>query len=231
MVQTTFEIAQDPRGIANRCRSETRLVELTLVSLLLVFSCTACFGVTLGGVRGWQQALFTGVKLPLVWLGSLVFCLPGFYVMSALFGQSLRLRALVALLLAAMARAALVLFACLPVLWLVSDILSGELAYHQVTVLSSAIYGLAALAAAGTFVRAYRFTPQMVPLFGSLCLLFVIVSGQCAWSLRPFIGRPSQKNVPFLRAPEGTFLGAVATSLDSARGHYAVDSNYADSAP
>ena len=222
MLRTTVDIASEPQGIANRCRSETNLRELTVTSLLLIVTCTACFGLVVGGVRDGTQALFTGIKLPVVWLGSLLFCLPGFYVLSALFGQSLSWRALAALLLAAMARAALVLFAFLPVLWLVTDVLSSERAYHQLSVLSAAMYGLAALAAAGTFVRAFRLTALTVPLFGSLSLLFVLVAGQSAWSLRPFIGRPSQQSVPFLRAPEGTFIDSLWTSVDSARGLYSL---------
>lgn len=54
----------------------------------------------------------------------------------------------------------------------------------------------------------------------SFTLAFFCVAGQTAWSLRPFVGRPAQADVPLLRAPEGTFLEAVVTGVDSARGRY-----------
>ncbi len=41
-----------------------------------------------------------------------------------------------------------------------------------------------------------------------------------AWTLRPYLVRPRTPAAPFLRSVESSFLGAVATSFDSARGIY-----------
>jgi len=59
---------------------------------------------------------------------------------------------------------------------------------------------------------------------GSACLallaVFVLVGAQMSWTLRPYLVRPRTPAAPFLRAVESSFLEAVSTSLDSARGIY-----------
>ena len=50
--------------------------------------------------------------------------------------------------------------------------------------------------------------------------VFFAVGGQAAWILRPYLGRPSEKHVPFLRASEGSFSDALFRSFRSARGIY-----------
>jgi hypothetical protein len=189
-----------------------------------------------GGTRDWTQAFATLAKLPLVWIVTLAVSAPAFYAIAAVLGQPLRLRALSALTLVATARASLVLFALLPVLALVPDILSGSFVqgsgvqpdvYHKVTLLASVIFAASGLAALGVLLRGFERVPSTWPLLGLFTLTFFFVAGQTAWSLRPFVGRPAQKEIPLLRAPEGTFLEAVVTGYDSAWGRYdECDSEY-----
>jgi hypothetical protein len=44
------------------------------------------------------------------------------------------------------------------------------------------------------------------------------VGGQTAWMLRPFLGRPAQEQVPFLRHRESSFLDAVSKSAATGAG-------------
>ena len=125
MFDTITMISSDPGATATRCRQEDRLFPLMKTSLLVMLGGTGAFGVVLGGTRDFAQAFASLVKLPLVWVLTLAVAAPAFYVIAAVLGQPLRLRALLALILAAMARASLVLFALLPVLALLPDILSG----------------------------------------------------------------------------------------------------------
>jgi hypothetical protein len=222
-------ISSDPAATAVRCRNEERLLPLVKTSLLLILGGTGAFGLVLGGTRDWTQAFATAAKLPLVWIVTLAVCGPAFYGIAAVLGQPLRLRAFLALTLAATARASLVLFALLPVLALLPDILSGSFAgrapleapvYHKVTLFAVVIFAASGLAALGVLVRGFERTLRTLPLVGMLSLAFFCVAGQTAWSLRPFVGRPAQADVPLLRAPEGTFLEAVLKGIDSARGSY-----------
>ena len=229
MFETITMISSDPAATAERCRNEERLLPLAKTSLLVILGGTGTFGLVLGGTRDWTQACATAAKLPLVWIVTLAVCGPAFYAITAVLGQPLRLRALLALTLAATARASLVLFALLPVLALLPDILSGSFAgrgpleapaYHKVTLFAAIIFAVSGVAALGVLLRGFEGTLRTLPLVGMFALAFFCVAGQTAWSLRPFVGRPAQADVPLLRAPEGTFLEAMVMGIDSARGRY-----------
>jgi len=218
-------ICSQPLATARRCRTESDLIPLIKASLLLLIVGTSSFGLVLGGARDLSQALATAVKLPLVWIVTLALCAPAFYAIAAVFGQPWRLRALLALTLTATARASLVLFAMLPVLWLFSDVFqSSSRFYHQLTLLASLIYATSGLAALGVLLRGFDRKLATAPLLGLFAVVFFLVAGQTAWSLRPFVGRPSQAEVPWFRNPEGTFFEAIGRDLDSARGRYVHES-------
>jgi len=152
---------------------------------------------------------------------TLAVCAPAFHAFAAALGHGLSMRSLLALILVATARASLVLFALLPVLWLLSDFTEGfETHYHQVTFTAALMYGVAGLAALGVLLRAFPRAPSTWPVLAGFVCTFFLVAGQTAWSLRPFVGRPAEQDSPWLRAPEGTFVEAVWRGTDSARGVY-----------
>jgi hypothetical protein len=175
----------------------------------------------LGNTRGLEQALATALKLPLVWVLTLAVCAPAFHAIAAALGHGLSLRSLLALIVVATARASMVLFALLPVLWLLSDFSEGRAThYHKVTLTAALMYGVAGLAALGVLLRAFPRKMSTWPVLAGFAFTFFVVAGQTAWSLRPFVGRPAEKDSPWLRAPEGTFVEAVWRGSDSARGVY-----------
>ena len=225
MIDLFNVICSQPLATAKRCRTEADLVPLIKASLLLLLAGTSSFGLVLGGTRDWSQATATALKLPLVWIVTLALCAPAFYAIAAVLGQPWRLRALLALTLTATARASLVLFALLPVLWLFSDVFQGSTRfYHQLTLLAALMYAASGLAALGVLLRGFERRLLTAPLLGLFALTFFLVAGQTAWSLRPFVGRPSQTDVPWFRNPEGTFVEAVSRGMDSARGRYVHES-------
>lgn len=222
MLRFMTNICNRPAEVAAQCTAERELEPLVKTALVLVLGGTAAFGFVLGNVRDVSQGFATALKLPLVWVVSLAVCAPAFYAISAVFGRAMSLRATLALTLVASARASLLLFALLPVLWLLTDMTrGGPNQYHQVTFCSALAYGFAGLLSLGVLLRAF---PLRRNVWGALLgfgLVFFLVSGQTAWSLRPFVGRPAEKDSPFLRPPEGTFVEALLVGSRSARGDYA----------
>ncbi len=219
-------ICSQPLATARRCRTESDLIPLIKASLLLLIVGTSSFGLVLGGARDLSQALATAVKLPLVWIVTLALCAPAFYAIAAVFGQPWRLRALLALTLTFWCiHQPRKVGAMLPVLWLFSDVFqSSSRFYHQLTLLASLIYATSGLAALGVLLRGFDRKLATAPLLGLFAVVFFLVAGQTAWSLRPFVGRPSQAEVPWFRNPEGTFFEAIGRDLDSARGRYVHES-------
>jgi len=209
-------LCSQPAVAARYCRAEENILPLVKTALLTLLICSAVFGLVLGSTRDLEQGIATAVKLPTVWVIALGLCAPAYYAIAAILGDGIRFRALAALLLIAVSRASLVMFALLPVLWLAADVAD----YHQVTSVAAFICGVSGIAALGVLVRGFAWHPRMVPMVTLFGLVFFVVTGQTAWSLRPFVGRPSQTDVPVLRAPEGVFLDATRLGLQSARGIY-----------
>lgn len=218
------ELLRAPEVVARRCvhdpNGDRELRRLTLVSIAAIVCGGALFGMTLGAYRGGLQMLFAAVKIPAAGLLTLACTAPAYYALSNVVGRRWPMQSVVALGLSSTARASLVLVASVPVLWFLIDVGAG---YHMVALWASAVYGLAGVAALGVVYRALAGTPHRLWVLAVMVALFGVVGGQTAWSLRPFLGRPSQAQVPFLRAPDGVFVERVWTSGRSAMGHYDSD--------
>ncbi len=218
---TVNQILSAPRQVAERCQRQEDLLDLTRVALVMTLACTAGFGLVLGSQRDLEQSLMAATKLPAVWLATLALCAPGFYSIAAALGQYLRFRTLIALILSATARSSAVLLALSPVLWFISDALPDTArSYHQIMFTAALIYGLAGAFGVALLARGFRLSGRSLTTLVGFAAMFFSVAGQTAWSLRPFVGRPAQAEVPWFRSPEGTFLDAVLLTGRSAQGHY-----------
>lgn len=207
-----------PREAARLCDDDQKLRSLALVSLALLVVGSGAFGLVLGCVRSPLQGFYAAFKLPLAWLVTLSVCVPAYYAVSASSGHALRLRSVSAAVLVATGRASAVLLALLPVLWFASVTLPDTgLGYHQVVALAIVLYAGSGLAALGVMREALGRSSFLLLLFASL---FMLVAGQAAWTLRPFVGRPADERVPFLRPAEDTFFDAVPLALRSSTGSY-----------
>lgn len=211
------ELLRDPSEIARRCREDDGVREIAVVSLIAITVGSLAFGGVLGSFRAETQILWSGIKLPLAMLGTLALCVPALHGVACALGRPRPMRATATLVLAATARAALVLLAASPVLWLAID--SG-LGYHASALLAAIVYGLSGLAALGIVLRGLGAGPGWLTTAVAFVAIFLAVGGQVAWNFRPFLGRPSQSSIPFVRAPEGSFADALVTSAQSAAGIY-----------
>lgn len=214
-----------PGEAARLCAMGRDLRGLTLVALGSIVIGSSAFGALLGSTRSSVQAFYAGAKLPVAWLITLAVCAPAYYAVAALLGRPLRLRSVCAAVLIATGRASAVLLALLPVLWLALCFSSESGAdYHRIIGLAIVLYGLAGFAALGSMARVFAGKALLVTFAAAL---FLLVGGQAAWTLRPFVGRPADDQVPFLRAPEGTFVGTLPRALQSASGYYAREAPHA----
>ncbi len=211
------DLLRSPAEIARRCREDEGLRPLVLGSVVAIAVGGALFGAVLGAPRGALQALSAGLKLPLAMLATLVVCAPAFHVFNAGLARPVPFRSIVTLTLAAAGRAALVLLACAPGLWLAMDMALG---YHASVLAASACYLLAGAAALGIVLRGLTPGPRGLVAALAFATVLLPVGGQTAWMLRPFFGRPAQAEVPLLRARESSFADAVHRSAWSALGIY-----------
>ena len=183
----------------------------TLVGLL------ALYGAAAGAYAGPLQALSAGIKLPVLFLGTLAICFPGFFVIQVLVGSRLKLSQVLTLVVSALALSSILLAAIVPVA--VFFLLTGANYHfltllHVVIVLGSGLVGMAALHEGLAFACEKRgvYPKKAMTIMKVWAVLFAFVGIQMAWNLQPFVGDRGQ---PFklFRHYEGNFYTAVVYSL------------------
>src|SRR4030066_1869720 len=84
-------------------------------ALWTLLALCALYGAAAGAYAGPAQALSAAIKLPLLFLGTLAICFPGFFVIQVLVGSRLRLPPVLGLVLGALSLSAIVLAAVVPI--------------------------------------------------------------------------------------------------------------------
>ena len=186
-------------------------------SLITLLVLCAFYGASAGAYAGPAQALSAAIKLPVLFLGTLAICFPGFFVIQVLVGSRLRLAQVLALTTGALALSAVVLAAIVPVA--LFFLLTGANYHflellHVAIVLGSGLVGMAALHEGLAFACEKRgvYPRRAMTIMQVWAVLFAFVGIQMAWNLRPFVG---DREAPFkvFRHYEGNFYTVVIYSL------------------
>ena len=186
-------------------------------SVLTLGALCALYGAAAGAYAGPLQAVSAAIKLPILFLGTLAICFPGFYVVQVLVGSQLKLTQVLTLVMAALALSAVLLAAVVPVT--VFFLLTGANYYfltllHVVIVLSAGLVGMIALHQGLAFACEQRgvYPRKAMAIMKAWAILFAFVGIQMAWNLQPFVG---DRGVPFqlFRHNEGNFYTAIVYSL------------------
>ncbi len=191
--------------------AKLRYSAATLVALY------ALYGAAAGAYASAAQALSAAIKLPLLFLGTLLICFPGFFVVQVLVGSRLRLVQVLTLVMGALSVSAILLATVVPVT--AFFLLTGANYYfltllHVVIVLGAGLVGMAVLHDGMAFACEKRgvYPRKAMTIMKVWAVLFAFVGIQMAWNLQPFVGdrgRPFQ----LFRHNEGNFYTAVLYSL------------------
>lgn len=214
-IEVFDELLRAPKRSAERSVTGEELPAFVLSTLAAVVIGAGTFGAVLATSRGGVQLLYSALKLPLALLVTLMLVIPAFHAIAGALGKQLAFRGVVALSLAATARAALLLVAFAPLMWLALDL---GLGYHDGVLLAVLCYGAAGLAALRLWLHGVGVGARGALIVFVSALVVCPVGGQTAWLFRPFFGRPAQAEVPFLRHKESSVLDAVYTSARSSVG-------------
>jgi hypothetical protein len=186
-------------------------------ALSTLLALCAIYGAAAGAYAGLPQALSAAIKLPLLFLGTLAICFPGFFVVQVLVGSRLKLSQVLALVLGALALGAIVLAAVVPIT--AFFLLTGANYYfltllHVVIVLGAGLVAMAVLHEGLAFACEKRgvYPKKAMTIMKAWAVLFAFVGIQMAWNLQPFVGDRGQ---PFelFRHNEGNFYTAIVYSL------------------
>ena len=186
-------------------------------SVLTLLVLCALYGAVAGAYAGPAQAISAAIKLPLLFLGTLAICFPGFFVIQVLVGSRLRLSQVLALVLGALSLSAVVLAAVVPIT--AFFLLTGANYYfltllHVLIVLGAGLVGMAVLHEGLAFACEKRgvYPKKAMTIMRVWAVLFAFVGIQMAWNLQPFVG---DRGKPFqlFRHNEGNFYTAIIYSL------------------
>ena len=167
---------------------------------LLLVVCGFLYGAAMGsfGVHP-LQALYSGLKVPLLLVISTAVCLPNFFVLNTLLGLRDDFAAAIRGVLAAQATVAVALLSLLPV---IVFFYASSSDYRLALFTNGVIFALATLAGQRTLNRHYaplvRANRRHEIARWSWMVLYIFVAIQLAWVLRPFVGSPDLE-VSFFR--------------------------------
>lgn len=213
---TLTTLLRSPRSIADSIGRGTMLRPIALTSLAAIAVGMGVYGGVVGSVRGSTQIAFAAIKMPIVAMITLSLLAPAVAGASRAFELEMRFDRATALVLAATARAALVLLALAPVVSLFTSLNHD---YHDRILLAVSGFAAAGLAGLPILWHGIPRGPGRLVLAAFVLVGFGIVSAQSAWVLRPWITRPTSA-ITFLRAPEGAVGVEVMRASRSASGHY-----------
>src|SRR3989475_11288118 len=187
-------------------------------ALSILVGLSALYGAAAGAYAGPAQAISAAIKLPFLFLGTLLICFPGFFVIQVLVGSRLRLSQVLALVLGALSLSAILLAAAVPIA--LFFLFTGANYYfltllHVLIVLGAGLLGMATLHDGLAFACEKRgvYPKKAMTIMKVWAVLFAFVGMQMAWNLQPFVGdrgRPFQ----LFRHNEGNFYTAVIYSLE-----------------
>ncbi len=194
-----------------------------VVAGVLYGACMGLFAALRGGPGSFAQLFASALKVPLLFLLTLIVTFPSLYVFSTLFGSRLRLHQTFALLLLAIAVDLAVLASFGPVTAFFT--LSTQ-SYPFMLLLNVVVFAIAGWIGLGFLRRAVQHVFEVVApdgvdagqstaarrVFGIWLLVYGLVGAQMGWVLRPFVGSP---DLPFswFRARESNFFDAVLRTL------------------
>ena len=186
-------------------------------ALWTLLALCALYGSATGAYAGPAQAISAAIKLPVLFLGTLAICFPGFFVIQVLVGSRLRLSQVLTLVLGALSLSAILLAVAVPIT--LFFLFTGANYYflillHILIVLGAGLVGMAVLHEGLAFACEKRgvYPRKAMTIMKVWAVLFALVGIQMAWNLQPFVGdrgRPFQ----LFRHNEGNFYTAIIYSL------------------
>ncbi len=200
-----------------------RKVRAMLISSIAFF---ALYGAVMGSTASLWQALSSAVKLPILFLATLVVCSPTLYFFNLIFGSNQSLTQNFALILTAITVTAVLLLSFSPI---VLFFLLTTSNYQFFKLLNVGVFTIAGFVGVRFLSQGMRVVSDagkegagarrnVVRLW---ILIYAFVGSQMAWTLRPFIGAPG---MPFelFRQLGGNFYANIFASIGEVLGFLTV---------
>src|SRR5919202_1388260 len=210
-------LLRDRAAFLEEIRSGVKLTSKSTALLICSSIFFAIYGAIIGSFNGWAQALSSAVKLPALYLITLIICFPTLYFFNILFGSRKTAGQHFVMLLTAAAVISVLLFSFAPITLF---FLITTYNYQFFKLLNVVIFAV-------TGIIGVKFLYQGMGLLSKedeeglktrmsilrfWLVLYAFVGTQLAWTLRPFFGRPGSIFVLF-RELEGNFYLSLVQAI------------------
>lgn len=207
----------------NEIRDSICLRQKILAMMLSSFIFLAIYGGVMGASNSLPQVFSSAIKLPVLFLITLVICTPSLYFFNLLFGSKQTILQNVALILTAVTTTSVLLLSFAPITLF---FLTTTSEYQFYKLLNVGIFAISGAMGVVFLRQGYRASvdadnPEGAPARRTLFILWIVLYGfvgsQMAWTLRPFMGAPSE---PFqiVRQTGGNFYTNVIQSVNDLLG-------------
>jgi hypothetical protein len=220
-----IRLLRDRRQFLDEVRSRAKL-ESKIASLLVASSFFfSIYGAIVGSYGGGLQIISSAIKLPALYLLTLLICLPTLYFFDILFGSKLGFKQYVTMALTAVAVISVLLFSFAPVILF---FLISVREYNFFLLLNVLIMGITGGVGVRLFYKGMRdmVGPEAIEqnlrrrLLQGWVLLYALVGSQLGWTLRPFFGYEGEPFQIFRPEIEGNFYAQVFRLLGAMLGFY-----------
>jgi hypothetical protein len=215
-----IELLKDRKTFLHEIHTQTQLKTKISALLICSFVCFAIYGAIIGAFSSPQQAISSAIKLPALYLITLIICIPALYIFNVLFGSTKTLGQHFTYVLSSASVIALLLcgFAPIALFFLITIIPNKD--YSFFLLLNVGIFALTGIFGVSFLYQAMR--PEAseedsnVHLRSKILRLWLVLYGfvgsQLGWVLRPFISAPAESFQVF-RPREGNFWAGVWNAI------------------
>ncbi|MGB3298428.1 MAG: hypothetical protein WBA76_09175 [Phormidesmis sp.] len=206
--------------VRNGVKLETKIASL-LVASSFFFS---VYGAIIGSYGGGLQIISSAIKLPALYLITLIICIPTLYFFDILFGSKLDFKQYVTMALTSVSVISVLLFSFAPVVLFFLISVKGYNFFLLLNVLIMAITGGVGVRLFYKGMRDMVGGPEAIEqnlrrrLLQGWVLLYALVGSQLGWTLRPFFGAEGQKFQIFRPEIDGNFYAKVLEAIGSMLG-------------
>jgi hypothetical protein len=186
----------------------------------------ALYGAVLGSTHSLWQALSSAIKLPVLFLATLVVCSPTLYFFNVLFRSNQSMTQNVAIILTAITVTAVILLSFAPITMFFLLTTSHYQFFKLLNVCVFAIAGIAGVVFLGQGMRVISGSEREGArarrwVLFLWIIVYAFVGSQMAWTLRPFIGAPSM-GFELFRQLGGNFYTNIFASIGEILGFVTV---------
>ena len=200
-------------GIFHETKTWQRIRRLTLLFIVMTF----LYGVVMGSYSGALQALTAGIKVPVLFLLSLIICFPAFFVLQFILGSKMLLSHMTIIILSGFVLTSAIMLSFTPIIILF--VLTGG-NYYFLQLLHIAVFAVAGIFGMKTVLDALKYSCEQknvypktgVEVFRFWAVILAFVGIQLAWNLQPFLAEKTEGYAMFKKY-KGNFYTAVIYSI------------------